>query len=155
MEDIPDDLTDVGTHGGNQPPTETGQTVRAPTGPDPSAEEAQPVSALFQVIRDSSPQRLTVQTYSARTELSEPEEGKQIGQYRTVESLRDALAQAGIDGWTAVFEEKDGDRFILSPDVTADHSWIGQPAYQRVTFFADEEDAHSYVEVREGSGTTR
>jgi hypothetical protein len=149
MADIPSDLTDVGTHHGNQPPTETGQTVRSPEGPDPSTADAQPSSALFQVVRAPSGDRLKIRVHSARTKTSPPDEGEEIGTYRTAEALRSALADANVDGWTGVFEDPEADRVLVDPDVTADHVWIGQARYSTVTLFADDYAATTFAENHE------
>ena len=144
MTDIPDDLTDVGAHHGNDPPPETGQTVRSPEGPDPSPSDAQPSPALFQVVRTPAG-RLFVQAHSARAEVSAPEEGEEVGRARTAEALRTILADEGIDGMTAVFEDAEADRSLVESDVRPDHAWIGQPRYPRITFFENEDDARDYV----------
>lgn len=151
MADIPDDLTDVGTHHGKDAPTETGQTVRSPEGPDPGAEEAQATQALFQIVRAPSGDQISVELHSPRAELSAPEEGEELGQYRAVDALRNALAEAGIDGWTAVFEDPDARAPIVSSDVTPDHSWIGQRNYRTITFFADPEAARTFAQASERS----
>lgn len=149
MTDIPDDLTDIGTHRGNQPPPDTGQTVRSPTGPDPSASEAQPSSALFQVVQVPSENRLTVRAHSARAHVSAPDEGEEVGQYRTADALRDALADVGIDGRVAVFEDAEANRVLVDEEVTANHAWIGQPRYPTVAFFETTEEAHAFAEAHE------
>lgn len=149
MSDIPEDLTDVGTHHGNQPPPDTGQTVRSPEGPDPNAGTAQPSPALFQVIRGPSEDRLTVRTHSARAEMSPPDEGEELDQYRTVDGLQSALSEADIEGWSAVFEDTEADRVLVETDVTAEHAWIGQPRYSTIHFFANAEDAATVAEEHE------
>lgn len=149
MDDIPDDLTDVGKHQGGDAPTETGQTVRSPTGPDPGTEEASPSHALFQVVGTPAGERLTVQTYPPRTDVPPPDDGDEVGQYRTVDALRDGLADAGIEGWTAVFHDEETDRTIVSSDVTADHPWIGNPRYATVHLFADADAAQDYAKTDE------
>lgn len=150
MDDIPDDLTDVGDHHGNDPPPETGQTVRAPEGPDPGASDAQPSPALFQLVRRASEDRLAVQAHSARAQVTPPDDGTEIGQYRTVEDLREALADEGIDGRAAVFEDAESDRLLVETDVTADHAWIGQPRYPTITVFETEEDARAFAGAEDG-----
>lgn len=147
MADIPDDLTDVGAHRGNEPPPETGQTVRSPKGPDPGAGAAQPSSALFQLVREPSENRLTVSTHSARAELSDPEKGEEVGRYRTEEALRAALADEGIEGGAAVFEDPEANRVLVEADVAADHAWIGQPRYPVVTFFETTEEAEAFADA--------
>lgn len=147
MTDIPDDLTDVGAHHGNQPPPDTGQTVRSPTGPDPGATETRQSPALFQVVRASDENRLTVQAHSARAEVAPPDEGEEVGQYRTVNALREALAGEEIEGWTAVFEDAEADRVLVETDVTAEHAWIGQARYPTVTFFETAEDAEAFADA--------
>lgn len=146
MSDIPDDLTDVGAHHGNDPPPETGQTVRSPEGPDPSEAEAQPSPGLFQVIRPSAENRLVVQVHSARAEVPAPEEGEEVGRYRTADALRTALAEEEIDEMVAVFEDAEVDRLLVESTVTVDHAWIGQPRYPRITFFPTLEDAQSFAD---------
>ena len=148
MADLPDDLTDVGAHQGNDPPPETGQTVRSPGGPDPSASDAQRSPALFQVVRESAENRLTVQAHSARAEAAPPDDGAEVGQYRTVEALRDALATEGVQDRVAVFEDVKADRVLVETDVDADHAWIGQPRYSSVTFFATEDAAQAFAEAQ-------
>lgn len=147
MTDIPDDLTDVGAHHGNQPPPDTGQTVRSPTGPDPGGTEARRSPALFQVVRASDGNRLTVQAHSARVEEVAPDEGTEVGRYRTGAALRDALADEGIEGWAAVFEDAEADRVLVETDVTADHAWIGQPRYPTITFFDSAEEARTFADA--------
>lgn len=149
MNDIPEDLTTVGTHRGNDPPPDTGQTVRSPEGPNPSAGTAQPSPALFQVIRAPSDDQLTVRAHSARAEVSPPDDGEELGRYQTVDALRSTLAEADIEGWSAVFEDDDADRVLVETDVTADHAWIGQPRYSTITFFADAKDATTFAEEHE------
>ena len=151
MTDIPDDLTDVGSHHGDEPPPETGQTVRSPEGPDPSASDARPSPALFQLVRTPSESRLTVHAHSARAEVSVPEEGEEVGQYRTEQALRDALQNEGIDGMTAVFVDAEADRTLVEADVTADHAWIGQPRYPTIAFFASAEEAESFASTGEAN----
>jgi len=145
MTDIPDDLTDVGAHHGNDPPPETGQTVRSPEGPDPSASEARPSPALFQLVRVPSENRLTVHAHSARAEVSAPDEREEVGKYRTEEALREALADENIDGRVAVFEDAETDRRLVEADVTSDHAWIGQPRYPTIAVFESAEEAESFA----------
>jgi len=147
MADIPDDLTDVGAHHGNEPPPETGQTVRSPTGPDPGATEAQPSPALFQVVRDASENRLTVHAHSARAEVSAPDEGEEVGRYRTMDALREALKDEEIEGRAAVFEDTEANRTLVETDVTAEHAWIGQARYPIITFFETAEDAEAFADA--------
>lgn len=146
MSDLPDDLTDVGVHRGNQPPTETGQTVRSPEGPDPMASDAQPSRALYQVVRTSTEPRLTLRVHSARAEVEEPEEGEEVGQYRTTDVLREALSAEGIAGTVAVFEDAKADRVLVDADVTAEHAWIGQPRYPTIAFFETRGEAEAFAE---------
>lgn len=149
MTDIPDDLTDVGVHHGNDPPPETGQTVRSPKGPDPSASDASPSPALFQVVRTPSEGRLTVRAHSARAEVSAPEEGEEVGTYRTEDALREALADKDIDGMGAVFEDAEANRTLVETDVTADHVWIGQLRYPTITFFETAEEAEAFANAKD------
>jgi len=153
MTDIPDDLTDVGAHHGNQPPDETGQTVRSPEGPDPGASDAQPSSALFQVLRDASTDRVTIRAHSARAEVKPPEEGEEIGRYRTVEGLRDALAGIGLDERVAVFDDVEANRVLVDADVTADHPWLGQARYPTVTFFETTDEARAFADAHDRPAT--
>lgn len=148
MSDIPDDLTSVGRHHGGDPPEKTGQTVSSPEGPDPSASQAEPSPALFRLVRRADADQLQIRVHSPRAELSEIEDdAEELGQYRTAEALRDALADAGIDGWTGVFEDAEANR-VLSDTVAPDHVWIGQPRYERITLFADPNAAADYAESR-------
>jgi len=149
MADIPDDLTDVGVHHGNQPPPDTGQTVRSPTGPDPDATEAQPSPALFQLVRADAENRLTVHAHSARAKVSAPEAGTEVGQYRTVDALCDALEEEDVEGWAAVFEDVEADRVLVETNVTAQHAWIGQPRYSMITFFGTSEAATDFADAHE------
>lgn len=147
MDDLPDDLTSVGSHQGNQPPTETGQEVRSPAGPDPDAKPASPAPALFQLLKDTANNRIQIRVHSARAEISPPaeEEVTEMGQYRSVEQLRDALHEASIEGRTAIFEDAEADKVLTDADVSATHPWIGQPRYERITFVADEAAVSEYV----------
>ena len=146
MTDIPDDLTSVGSHHGNEPPTETGQEVRSPSGPDPDSTPADPAPALFQLVRSSDPDRVQIRLHSPRADVPAPEDGpEELGQYRTVEALREALSDAAMDGYTAVFEDAEADRVLTDTDVTPDHAWIGQPRYETITFFADADAADEYA----------
>lgn len=147
MTDIPDDLTDVGIHHGNQPPPDTGQTVRSPTGPDPETTEATPSPALFQVVRPPSENRLTVYAHSARAEVSTPDEGEEVAQCRTVAALREALRDVSLDGHAAVFEDAEADRVLVETTVTADHAWIGQSRYPTITFFESAEEAQAFADA--------
>jgi hypothetical protein len=149
MANIPDDLTDVGVHHGNQPPPDTGQTVRSPTGPDPDATEAQPSPALFQLVRADAENRLTVHAHSARAEVSAPEAGTEVGRYRTADALRDALKEEDVEGWAAVFEDVKADRALVETTVTAQHAWIGQPRYSTITFFETPEAATDFADAHE------
>ena len=150
MTDIPDDLTTVGAHHGNDPPPETGQTVRSPEGPDPSASDASPSRALFQVVRTPSENRLTVCAHSARAEVSAPEKGEEVGTYRTEDALREALADEGVDGMGAVFEDAEANRVLVETDVTADHAWIGQLRYPTIAFFETVAEAEAFADARDG-----
>jgi hypothetical protein len=148
MDDLPDDLTSVGRHHGNEPPTETGQEVRSPDGPDPDSSPAAPAPALFQLLRDTDRARLQVRVHTARTEdppVPEAEGIEEVGQYRSVDALRAALEEAGLDGAPAVFEDAEAETVLAEDAVTADHAWIGQPRYERITVFADEGDRSDYV----------
>jgi hypothetical protein len=146
MTDIPDDLTSVGSHHGNEPPTETGQEVRSPSGPDPDSTPADPAPALFQLVRGSDPDRVQIRVHSPRADVPAPEDDlEELGQYRTVEALRDALSDAAIDGDTAVFEDAEAEKVRTDTDVTPDHAWIGQPRYETITFFADADAADEYA----------
>ncbi len=147
MNDVPDDLTSVGRHYGNDPPTETSQEVRSPKGPDPDTTPAEPSPALFQLVREPGADRVQIRVHSARAKVPAPEDGpEEIGQYRTVEALRDALAEASIEGRTAVFEDAETDQVLTDSDVSADHAWIGRPRYEVITFFADADAAEKYVQ---------
>lgn len=146
MSDIPEDLSAVGTHRGNPSPNDIGQTVGSPEGPDPEAQSAQPAAALFQVVRASSGTRIQVRIHPPRAQVPPPEdETEEMGQFRTVEGLRDALSDASIEGWIGVFEDEEADR-TLTDEVTPDHPWIGQDRYRTVTLFADPEAAAAYAE---------
>lgn len=147
MDDLPDDLTSVGSHRGNQPPAETGQEVRSPSGPDPDSTPATPVPALFQLIRDTEQDRLQIRVHSARAEVSAPDadEIDEMGRYRSVEALRSALRDASIDDRTAIFEDAKLDNVRTEADVSADHPWIGRPRYERITFVADAAAVSDYV----------
>lgn len=148
MADIPDDLTDVGAHHGNQPPPDTGQTVRSPTGPDPEGTDARPSPALFQVVRTPSENRLTVHAHSARAEVAAHDEGEEVGQYRTVAALRDALADEGIEEGAAVFEDAEAGRVLVETEVAADHAWVGQSRYPTITFFESAEEARAFADTK-------
>jgi hypothetical protein len=148
MDDLPDDLTSVGSHHGNDPPTETGQEVRSPDGPDPDSSPASPAPALFQLVRDTAQDRLQIRVHSARTEAPptpDSEDVEEIGQYRSVDALRAALREESIEGRVAVFEDAESETVLTDERVTADHAWIGQPRYERITFVADEGDVSDYV----------
>lgn len=146
MSELPDDLPSVGTHRGNQPPEETGQTVSSPEGPDPHAEAAQPADALFQLLSDASTDRLQIRVHSARTHVEPPAEDEmdEVGQYRTVQALREALDEIGLSGWTGVFENPDAGR-VLTDEVAPTHSWIGADEYPTITFFPDADAASEYA----------
>ena len=144
-DDLPSDLTTVGSHHGNQPPEETGQTVSSPEGPDPSGTTARPAPALFQVVRAPGADRIEIQAHSARAEVEAPEDGTEIGQFRTAEALREALADADVDGWTGVFQDDEAER-VWTDEVTAEHAWIGHPRYSTVVLFADAEAAADYAD---------
>lgn len=146
MTDVPDDLTSVGRHHGNEPPTDTGQEVRSPSGPDPDSTPADPAPALFQLVRATNPDRVQIRVHSPRADVPAPEDGPdELGQYRTVEALRAALTDAEIDGHTAVFEDAAAEKVLTDADVTADHAWIGQPRYETITFFPDADAAKEYA----------
>jgi len=70
---------------------------------------------------------------------------EEIGQYRSVDALRAALADESIDGTIAVFEDAESETVLTDDDVTPDHAWIGQPRYERITFVADEGDISDFV----------
>jgi hypothetical protein len=153
MADVPDDLSSVGTHHGNEPPTETGQEVRSPDGPDPSTKPATPAQALFQIVRLSAEDYLQIRVHSPRAEVSPPndEDMEEVGQYRSVDALRDALADLPIDGRTAIFEDATANTVLTEKDVSPDHDWIGQPRYERITFVADDDAADNYVSTLDRS----
>lgn len=147
MSDIPEDLTSVGTHHGNEPPTETGQEVRSPEGPEPSRVSSEPSPALFQLVRDSDEDWTQIRVHSPRAEVQAPDDGsEEVGQYRTVSALRTALENLAIDGHTAVFEDAKAEQVFTDSDVTADHPWIGQPQYETITFVADDDAASAYLD---------
>jgi len=146
MSDSPDDLTAVGRYHGNQPPPETSQTVRCPEGPDPVAESAQAASALYQLVRTPSEGSLQVRVHPPRAQVSADDEREEMGQFRTVDALRDALAEASVEGWTGVFYDAEAER-VLTDEVSPDHAWIGQPRYQTITLFPDPETAAAYAET--------
>ncbi|PQJ33585.1 hypothetical protein BSZ35_02310 [Salinibacter sp. 10B] len=147
MDDLPDDLTSVGSHHGNQPPTETGQEVRSPSGPDPDSTPASPTPALFQLVRETDANRIQVRVHSARAQVSSPEAEtiEEVGQYRTVDELRTALREAPIEGRIAIFEDAKTETVLTDDDATADHPWIGQPRYERITFVSDDAAVSNYV----------
>jgi len=146
MTDIPDDLTSVGSHHGNEPPTETGQEVRSPSGPDPDSTPADPAPALFQLVRGRDPDRVQIRVHSPRADVPAPEDGpEELGQYRTVEALREALSNAAMNGCAAVFDDAEADRVLTDTDVTPGHAWIGQTRYETITFFADADAADEYA----------
>ena len=147
MDDLPDDLTSVGSHQGNQPPTETGQEVRSPSGPDPDSTPATPAPALFQVIRDTEQDRIQIRVHSARAQVTAPDADQieEIGQYRSVDELRTALRDGTIEDRTAIFEDAKADKVLTHADVSADHPWIGQSRYERITFVPDETAVSDYV----------
>ncbi len=147
MADLPDDLPAVGRHRGNDPKPDTGQEVRSPEGPDPESNPASPAPALFQLVRGPDHDRLQIRVHSARTEdpPSPEEDVEELGQYRSVEALREALRDESIDGRTAVFEDADTETVLTDDDVTPDHAWIGQPRYERITFVTDEDAVADYV----------
>jgi len=149
MADLPEDLSGVGTHRGNDPAPETGQTVRSPTGPDPNATEAQPAPALFVVVQAASGDRLSIRAHSARADVSAPEDGEEVGRYRTVEALRRGLAGVEMDADVAVFEDAEADRVLVEEDVSADHAWIGKPRYPRITLFQNSDAAHAFAEAHD------
>lgn len=147
MSDIPEDLTSVGTHHGNQPPTETGQEVRSPEGPDPSRTPSEPSPALFQVVRNSEEDWIQIRVHSPRAQVQAPDNGsEEVGQYRTVSALRTALETLSIGGQTAVFEDAEAEQVFTDSDVSPDHSWIGQPQYERITFVANDDAASAYLD---------
>jgi len=149
-DNLPRDLTTVGSHQGNQPPEETGQTVSSPEGPDPSGTTARPAPALFQVVRAPDAERIEIQAHSARAEVAAPDDGTEIGQFRAAEPLRDALADVGVEGWTGVFQDDEAER-VWTDDVTAHHSWIGHPRYSTVVLFADADAATEYADQLDSS----
>lgn len=154
MADIPEDLTSIGTHYGNQPPTKSGQTVRSPEGPDPSEEPADASPALFQLVQPPSGSRLQLRTHSPRAVVSEPSDAEEVGQYRTVQALREALRRVSVEGWAAVFEDTEANRVLVETDLHPDHAWIGQTRYSTITFFENEEAATAYAEDHERPSST-
>ncbi|MFP4228773.1 MAG: hypothetical protein ACLFTE_08100 [Salinivenus sp.] len=146
MSDLPDDLPAIGTHRGNDAPEGLGQTINAPEGPDPSASPAHPTDALFQLVEDTSGDFLQIRTHSARAQVDPPEEAAldERGQYRTVDALRDALADASVEGWTGVFENPTAGR-VLTDEVTPQHAWIGAEVYPTITLFPDADAATEYA----------
>lgn len=147
MDDLPDDLPSVGSHHGNQPPTDTGQEVRSPSGPAPDSMPASRAPALFQVVRDAAQDRLQIRVHSARAHVSPPEaeDLEEIGQYRSVDDLRTALHDLSIEDRTAIFEDAETDKVMTDAEVSADHPWIGQPRYERITLVSDEAAVSDYV----------
>ncbi len=146
MSDTPDDLPAVGTHRGGDSPGDLGLSKNSPEGPDPSGGTAHPADALFQLISDASDDRIQLRVHSARTHVSPPAEAdrEEIGQYRTVEALRDALDATGMDGWTGVFENPDAGR-ALTAEVAPDHPWIGSEKYPTITFFPEADAASDFA----------
>lgn len=147
MADLPDDLTSVGRHRGNDPKPDTGQEVRSPEGPDPETNPATPAPALFQLVQDSTTDRIQIRVHSARTEDPPAPDGdvEEIGQYRSTDALREALRDASIEGRTAVFEDAESETVLTEDEASPDHAWIGQPRYERITFVADADAVSDYV----------
>lgn len=147
MNDVPDDLTSVGSHRGNEAPTETGQEVRSPEGPDPNANPASAAHALFQLVQNTADDRLQIRVHPARAEVKPPKSDQieEIGQYRSVEELRTALSDASVDDRIAIFEDSESDTVLTDVDAGPDHPWIGQPRYERITFVVDESAVSKFV----------
>jgi hypothetical protein len=147
MSDVPDDLTTVGRHQGNAPPTETGQEVRSPDGPEPDTTPATPSRALFQLVRTPDNDRVQIRVHSPRADVPPPDdETEEIGQYRRIDALRAALEAASIDGQTAVFDDAETGKLLTDSDVSSDHAWIGKPRYEVITFFSDDDAATAYAQ---------
>ncbi|WP_232798069.1 hypothetical protein [Salinibacter altiplanensis] len=149
MAALPEDLSGVGTHRGNNPESETGQTVRSPTGPDPNATEAQPAPGLFLVVRAPSEERLSIQAHSAQAEVDGPDDGDEVGRYRTVDALRAALADLEMSEYVAVFEDAEANRVLVEDDVSGQHAWIGTPRYPQITLFREAEKARAFAKAHE------
>jgi hypothetical protein len=87
-----------------------------------------------------------VRAHSARAEVEEPENGGELGQYRTTDALRDALSEAGIGDAVAVFEDAEANRVLVDADVTAEHAWIGQLRYSTIVFFETRDEAEAFAD---------
>jgi len=111
--------------------------------------EARPALALFVVVRTSSGGRLSVRAHSARADVPAPDDGEEVGRCRSLDALREILADAGINGSVAVFEDAQANRVLVDEDVTVNHAWIGQPRYPRITFFRDPDEASAFAEEHE------
>jgi hypothetical protein len=146
MMDIPDDLNDPGRHRGNDPPPDTGRTVRSPGGPDPGSGSATPTPARYQLLRHTDADRFRLRAHPPRAVVDGVDDGyEEVGQYGTPGAVQDALADLPERPYHIVFEVGDGDEVFLERDSARDHPWLGNPEYAVATFFTDPDAAAEYA----------
>lgn len=150
MTDVPDDLTTEGTHRGNEPPEDTGRTVRSPEGPDPSTGSAQETPALFQVMRaadDADRSGFRIRTHPPRRVVEDADDGyEEVAQVHTPDSLREVLGDLPEGPYHVVFEVHDDGEVYVEHDAALDHPWLFKPRYDLATLFPTADAASAYAE---------
>lgn len=146
-DEVPSDLTTEGSHRGNDPPTETGRTVRSPTGPDPASGSAQVTPALFQVMRATDGETVRIRVHPPRRVVEEADDGySEVAQLRTPDALRETLDSLDSGDGHAVFEVHDSGEVYVEHETSLDHPWLTKPEYDVATFFRSAEAAAEYAD---------
>lgn len=152
MTDVPDDLTSEGTHRGNEPPSDTGRTVRSPEGPDPGSGSAKEAPALFQVMKAADGEPIRVRLHPPRRMVGTTDDGyEEIAQVYTPEDLRKALEDqaadqdAAVDDYHIVYESHDPAE-VRTESAHLDDAALYRPTYDVATLFRSSEDASTYAD---------
>ena len=154
MSDVPDDLTTEGRHRGASPSSDTGRTVRSPTGPDPGSGSAHKIPALFQVMTadgDATADRIRIRTHPPRRVVDDVDDGfEEVAQTSTPDDLSDVLDELPDMKYYMVFETSGDDEteteVLVEERAALDHPWLFENRYDVVTLFPSSEDGAAYAE---------
>jgi len=145
-DEIPRDLTTEGSHRGNDPPTDTGRTVRSPTGPDPASGSAHVTPALFQVMQATDGETVRIRVHPPRRVVEDADDGyTEVAQRRTPDALRETLDAMAAASYHAVFEVHDTGEICVEQETSLDHPWVTKPEYDVATFFRSADAATDYA----------
>lgn len=154
MTDVPDDLTSEGTHRGNEPPADTGRTVRSPEGPDPGSGSANEAPALFQLMTEVEGDSVRVRIHPPRRMVDTADEGyEELAQVYTPDDLRKAVEELPADEYHIVYEAPDRSE-VRTETARLDNASLYKPTYDLATLFQSSEAASEYVDSLESSASS-